>query len=229
MGAVAYKVSSPYEQLIAAIDDAASNANSGSVRQPQSIISCFDRGPDGVHFNCLLILENWKWRPGKTTEAVTLVGKARERLSLDAATLLESVVQVSYFEMNSGKPAVLHSVHYDFGPPLDCHPTFHAQFTANPVIPTIEETAEIKCELQFEHAAGRCFKNARIPTSDMTFASVLLCLAADHLGGQFFLDFRAKVLEIQKAMPQPDYEALRSSLADESTHLSNSHWFAHMT
>jgi len=228
MTAVKYEVSSRYEQLMIAIEDAANQANAGIVHRRQSMVGCFHKHSDNVTFRCYLVMENWKWRAAKTSENVTIVVQAKETLSKDARTLIESVVGVSYFEMIRAKPEVLHSVHYDFGPPLECHPTFHAQFTAQPFIPPSDEISELNCDLQFGHSTGRCFKNARIPTSDMTFASVLLCLAADHIGGQFFTEFKAKVLEIQRSMPKPSYETLRKSLGTDRSRLGSSHWFAHM-
>ncbi len=228
MTAVKYEVSSRYEQLIVAIEDAANQANAGIVHRRQSLVGCFHKHSDNVTFCCYLVMENWKWRAAKTSEIVTIVVQVTETLSKDAGTLVESVVGVSYFEMKGAKPAVLHSIHYDFGPPLKCHPTFHAQFSAQPFIPPSEEISQLNCDLDFENSTSRCFKNARIPTSDMTFASVLLCLAADHIGGQFFAEFKAKVLEIQELMPKPSCESLQMSLQADRSHLGSSHWFAHM-
>ena len=73
------------------------------------------------------------------------------------------------------------------------------------------------------------FRMQRIQTSDMTLASVLLCLAADHLEPAAFVDFKARVIEIQKSMPVPRYHAgMRKSLGNDLSRLGSSHWFAHM-
>jgi hypothetical protein len=227
MSAVKYSVTSAYERLVQEMDAAANRANAGTVRFRSSFVPCFARNAEGVTFDCFLVLENWKWRGAETSERVTIVMQAHETMTPDVSSILTSVVVLSYYDMKEGKPSLLHSVHYDFGRPLDCHPTFHAQLTHKPIVLPEKESTELNCSLTFTDEKSRCFKNARIPTSDMTFGSVLVCLAADHIGGSFFTEFRDKALEIQNTMPRPDYTFLQNSIAANLTHLRSSHWFAH--
>ena len=231
MSAVSYRVSSVYERLLEAIDESAAKANAGAVRRRQSLVSSFKRRGSVVEFGCYIILENWKWRASHTNERVTIVLHAQEELARDGTALNRSTVRVSYFDTRGDEVSPLHTVHFDFGPQQVCHPTFHAQLTADPIIPPVDEAEELKCEVRFIPTIEkvRCFQNARIPTCDMTLASVLLCLAADHLGVDFFREFKASVIEIQKSMPIPNYdEGMRMSLGIDLRRLGSSHWFAHI-
>jgi hypothetical protein len=231
MSAVNYRICSVYERLLEAIDDAAAKANAGAVRRRQSRVSNFKRQGSVVEFGCYVIFENWKWRASHTHERVTIVLHAQEELAANCTALNRSTVRVSYFDARDDGVRPLHTVHFDFGPQQICHPTFHAQLTADPIIPPDDEAEELKCEVHFTPTfdKGRCFQNARIPTCDMTLASVLLCLAADHLGVEFFREFKANVIEIQKSMPVPSYdEEMRKSLGGDLRRLSSSHWFAHL-
>jgi len=187
--AVAYSLMSLYERMIAAVENAATDANAGMVYY-KSVLACFRVDGQRVLFDAYLYLKDWKWRPGKTTERVSIVLRAQEEMTKNGSELVRSTVGVSYYSVAEGSATLLHTMHFDFGPPSMCHPTFHAQLSNQPVLPPVEESRELNCELQLANNNVRCFGNARIPTCDMTLSSVLLCLVADHIGDEFFRDLR---------------------------------------
>jgi hypothetical protein len=85
----------------------------------------------------------------------------------------------------------------------------------------------LKIDFNLPGPRPKCVRNARIPTCDMTFPSVLVALAADHIGGEHFNTFRNRASELQEEMPLPLIEKLRKSLKAESRDLRSTHWFAH--
>jgi hypothetical protein len=229
-GGVFSKLWGVYERLLAATESTAAQSNVGTVRRPQSLSGRFRRDQQGIVFECVIVLENWRWRASKTNEKVTIVVHVQESLTADGNTLQRSTVRVSYFAARDNNADWLHTVHFDFGPQQACHPTFHAQLTEEAVIPSGQDAAELGCDVMFGTREGRCFKNARIPTSDMTFSSVLLCLAADHIRAEFFSQFKAEIVQIQRDMPMPNYDpAMKQSLQADVTRIGSSHWFAHVS
>jgi len=98
------------------------------------------------------------------------------------------------------------------------------------VIPDVDlQSAGFDFELDSSVRSSECGVTTRIPTPDMTFASVLYCMVADHLGAGIFSQFREKVRSIENRLPPPDCEALRRSFRESPTHFKSSHWFAHMS
>jgi hypothetical protein len=228
-GGVYSRLWGAYERLLEATARTASDADAGSVRRPSSLVSRFRTEQGKIIFECCVVLENWKWRASKTVEHVTIVIHAKESLINGGQTLEKSVVKVSYFEPQNDAARWLHTVHFDFEPQLRCHPTFHAQLTREIVVPSAEDRRELNCRVNFEAHPGRCFERARIPTSDMTLASVLLCVVADHIREELFAPFKARVLEIQREMPMPNYDpSMKASLRNDVDRLGSSHWFAHV-
>jgi hypothetical protein len=63
----------------------------------------------------------------------------------------------------------------------------------------------------------------------MTIASVLYCLAADHLPPTIFEKFTKDVQAIEGRLPTLNFDALRESLEGNRDHFKSSHWFAHMS
>jgi len=227
-GTVRSRLRSCYENLLEATESVALQANE-IVRRPQNVSGRFRHANNRVTFECFVVLENWSARSSSAKERVTIVVRAQEEMSVTGDTLYQSTVGVSYFEPADGGARLLHTVHFDFGPQQRCHPTFHAQLTKEPVIPSEEEKTELRCEVTFLPENGCCFKNARIPTSDMTLASVLLCLFADHIKDEIFAEYKRRIREIQQAMPRPNYDAaMQDSLKADLTRLGSSHWFAHI-
>jgi hypothetical protein len=109
----------------------------------------------------------------------------------------------------------------------DCHPLFHAQLCSDHIALDGFSAGEIGFEYQIDPAPASCFRDARIPTSDMTLPSVLLCLAADHFEKPFFCQFREEATVLQQTLPRPAFNSLRQSIAAAPDHLRSSHWFSH--
>jgi hypothetical protein len=217
-----------YEQVLEALQEAAETSNTGFVFRKQSLVSCFRRATSAIEFDCYLLLRDWRWRPTTAKERVEILVHAQEEISDDAVQLNRSTVRVTYYLVNANNLAPLHTVHFDYGRMEPCHPAFHVQVAADPVVLPDTDRTELECDFAFPQQTGSCFQGARIPTADMTLSSVLLCLAADHIGGAFFSEFRAKLREIQQRMPQPVFAELRASIAAEPNNLRSFHWFAHM-
>src|SRR5438034_566125 len=98
--AVPHRISSPYEEMVTAVQDTATQANAGDVKFPGSIQSCFRYEGGAIVFECYMVLHQWKWRPGATKERVTIVLHAQELMSKDGAVLRKSTVRVTYFSVN---------------------------------------------------------------------------------------------------------------------------------
>jgi hypothetical protein len=207
-GILPYDVTGPYETLLKSLEDAAIKANCGFTKVTDPLLECFTRQDDGTTiFNCFVHLQDWKARK----QRLHILLHVQETIGQKPDYRLErSTVRVNYFKVSEGNAQLLQSIHFDFGPSQHRHPVFHAQLT-NECVSLSEEVA---AQLEFgfrQLPCATCFKEARIPTSDMTLPSVLLCLAADHFESEFepFFD---TVLELQKTLPQPVFEKTRASL-----------------
>jgi hypothetical protein len=119
-------------------------------------------------------------------------------------------------------------MHFDYGDELACHPVFHVQSCPEMVELSQDDAEALEFDFPNDTWRAICFKYARIPTSDMTFSSVLLCLAADHMRPEFFSEFMGAVREVHGRMPLPAFTRLKSSIAREPNHLRSFHWYAHM-
>jgi hypothetical protein len=223
-----YKVTGKYELLIDALNEAGTSADCGEVTSAKPILSCFHSGAVGeVLFDCTLYLKSWRWKGVSTKERINILVHAREKIRRADHVLLSSTVCVNYFTASDAQPELLQAFHYDYDPGQMDHPLFHMQVTNRCIaLPAADsEQLEIQIPVAVAPAVLRC---ARGPTCDMTLASVLLCLAADHVGGRLFAEFLAKICEIQKEMPQPNINKLCQSLGTPIQDVRSSHWFAHM-
>ena len=223
-----YLIAQKYEELVSTFEHFCNESNCGYVKYPP--ISTRFQWVDKVteDFDCCLHLQDWKARGSSAKERVDIVVHVQETIRRSDAVLLRSTVRVNYYKVDDKKAKLLQSVRFDYGKGEAMHPLFHAQTTSERIQLEQNDAAEIEFQYQFGQSEVACFKNARIPTSDMTFPSVLLCLAADHFAEHFFREFMERVLVIQDRMPQPSFEKLKASLAAESKHLRSSYWFAHM-
>jgi hypothetical protein len=154
--------------------------------------------------------------------------KALEDFERPSWQLKKSTVHLNYFVVSDCLASLVQSLHFDFldGGQQD-HPFFHVQLS-DEVIPEADlRSAGFELEVA-PHEASQCWVTSRIPTPDMTLASVLYCLVADHLGSGVFRQFAENVLPIEGRLPTPGFEALRNSLRAPLLHLKSSHWFSHM-
>jgi len=227
MTVLPYEITQAYEALVADLEDKGISGGCGSIKPNRPLLGCFKSlDAERVHFECYLHLKEWKFR-GVSPKRIHILLHAQEQIRRSDRILLSSTVQVSYFTVENTNATLLQSIHFDYGPNQDAHPLFHAQVTNKPISLPANETDSLEFDFQVVLPAHSWFRDARIPTSDMTFPSVLLCLAADHLGPSFFNAFLKKVRDLQKKMPCSSFEDLKASLAAEPNHFRSSHWFAH--
>jgi hypothetical protein len=228
-GSVPYDVISPYEALLAALDDTAARANCGFVKYSKSLLPFFEQQADGaVAFRCHIHLQEWRARGSSRRERIHMLIHAEEtfRRARPTSILLKSTVRVSYFAIEENRTRVLQTVHYDYGPVQPLHPEFHAQLSSEVVQLSAQDATELEFPYHPNPAHDVC-KSARIPTSDMTLPSVLLCLAADHIEAGFFPEFLHCVRDLQDKLPQPPDGTTRQSILASPRNLRSSHWFAH--
>jgi hypothetical protein len=222
-----YKVTVKYEILINALREAGTSADCGDVALVRPIGSCFHSDNAVEVFDCTLYLKSWRWKGVSTKERINILVHAKERIRRADHALLTSTVCVNYFTVSEGQQKLLQAFHYDYDPTQKDHPLFHLQVTNRCIaLPAADsESLEIQMPDAVAEPVLRC---ARVPTCDMTLASALLCLAADHVGGQLFAEFLAKICEIQKEMPQPNIVKLGQSLGNPVQDVRSSHWFRHL-
>ncbi|MGO8733162.1 MAG: hypothetical protein ACLQVM_10245 [Terriglobia bacterium] len=224
-GVLEYAIMAAYETLVASFVDAVDKADCGFVKA-KPILGCFKREWNGtVTFDSCLHLQNWGKKP-----QLSILVRAQETIRPGGALpiLESSTVHVSYFKIEQDTAALLHSIHFDFDGEKDLHPVFHAQLCPETIQLSANDAEALEFSFSQDFAKAICFKDARIPTPDMTFPSVLLCLAADHMPTLFFREFMESVRGIHKRMPLPPFENLKKSIAKEPGHLRSFHWFAHM-
>jgi hypothetical protein len=223
-----YKVTGKYEILIAALSEAGTNADCGEVALAKPVRSCFRNDDAGeVIFDCTLYLRSWRWKGVSTKERINILIHAKERIRRAGPVLLSSTVCVNYFTASDNQMQLLQAFHFDYDPGQKDHPLFHMQVTNRCVALSAADSQLFELHLPAEVAPAvlRC---ARVPTCDMTLASVLLCLAADHVGGGLFAEFLEKICELQNEMPKPNIDVLGHSLGTPVQDVRSSHWFRHM-
>ena len=225
-----YKVTGKYELLIAALNETGASADCGEVVSAKPILSCFstnEYNPAETLFDCILYLKSWRWKGVSKKERINILIHAKERIRRDNQSLLASSVCVNYFNGPTEQPELLQAFHYDYATDQPDHPLFHMQITNRCIAlsDTDSNQLEMKIPAEVPPPVLRC---ARVPTCDMTLASVLLCLAADHVGGGLFAEFMSKICEIQKEMPQPNIGQLGASLGAPVQDVRSSHWFRHI-
>lgn len=222
-----YKVTGKYELLIDALSKVGTNADCGEVALPKPAISCFSFEDSGVVvFDCIMYLKSWRWRGASKKERVNILVHAKERIRRSDQVLLSSTVCVNYLTVADDRSDLLQAFHYDYDPGQADHPLFHMQITNRCIALSATDLELLEMQLPAV-ATPPVLRCARVPTCDMTLASVLLCLAADHVGGKLFEEFLAEICELQKEMPHPNLDTLGRSLGASIRDVRSSHWFRH--
>lgn len=215
-----------YDALVEFLRATCEQANCGTVAWTR-LCDRFRYTSGKAELTGYLHLRDWKWRGASASERVHILAEIQETVRCSDRVLLKSTVRLDYYSVADDTAELLQCVHFDFEGEKDNHPIFHVQCRKDPIV----LDASIKQELAFEYDIKSdhvtCFRDARVPTSDMTFPSVLLCLAADHFAKPFFCEFREKAKQLQQLLPQPVFKSLADSLSDDPDHLRSSHWFAH--
>jgi hypothetical protein len=230
---------SAYEDFREAFRSAAEDANREVYFSNVPIHDCFTDSGDAASadFTYFVYLKDWPCRKLAGTKQLDVIVKVRERFHRDGQQwrLTKSTVYVNYLVVGDGRRILAQALHYDFdeaGQPA--HPFFHVQLTVDPIPQHELASKGIVVDFEVPNPAGECFVASRIPTPDMTFASVLYCLMADHMGAgtgsgpAIFDTFANNVRPIQPRLPTLSFEALRNSLQASFGNFKSPHWFAHM-
>jgi len=225
-------LSTAYVSLFEAFRDAVENAG-GTVKLPSRAVSAsfIERSRTTADFAWSFYLKNWPHRRLSRGQRLDLLVSTLEAFDTSPWRLTKSTVYMNSFIATSATTAdLVQSLHFDFDSAgQDCHPYFHVQLS-DELIPDahIADLRDDDFDLTLRPAQGQdlCFVTMRIPTAEMTLASVMYCLVADHLP-RAFPEFARRIHIIQNRLPPPGFDALRASLR-RSRHFKSSHWFAHM-
>jgi hypothetical protein len=218
-----------YERLLNSFASAVEEAG-GEVRVPDvPLNNCFtSRGSAGVEFKRCLYLRDCpcKRKPGGVRMDIAV--SVLEMITPGTWSLDRSTVYINYFLVTDRKARLAQALHYDFvREGQEHHPFFHAHVTAQLVC--LSEFRDTDLGVDRREDTPETPIETRIPTSDMTIASVLYCLAADHLKPTIFEKFAKDVQAIEDKLPMLRFDSLRESLEEHRDHFRSSHWFAHMS
>lgn len=222
-------VRSAYEEFLEAFRTAVESANLNLSFPSRPLRSSFvEAGSnDRAAFMWSFYLRAWPCKRLPKNKRLDVVVKAMETFIRPSWELSKSTVYVNYFVVADSGAKLVQSLHYDFvDGGQDDHPFFHVQLT-DELIPT-DDLRNAGFDLSVAASANECWVTTRIPTPDMTLASVIYCLMADHLGALGFSQFAQDVESIQNRIPAPSFEPIRKSLAQFTAHFKSSHWFSHM-
>ncbi len=225
-------VRSAYEGVLAALEDAASSANCSIPYSSHPISSrFFEIDRDRAEFKMVTWLKGWPCRHLKNSERLDIIISAFETFQRTSWSILKSTVNAYYLIISNSRAPLFQSLHYDYNSGEQGHHAFfHVQLSDKPI--PEDQLQEIRShgfdvELPAPDDARKSCVKTGIPTPDMTLASVLYCLVADHLKNPIFCDFAKRIDSIQDRLPLLDCETLKESLKN-SKHLKSFHWFAHL-
>jgi len=223
-------VRSAYEEFLGAFQMAGAKANLEVSVWRIPLDACFTRAGNctTAAFETGLYLKGLPCH-GRlaASERLDVVIKAEERFSTPSWLLRKSTVKLNYIVVSNCTPRLVQSLHYDFVEKgQKDHPFFHVHLTDGRI--PEDDLRNAGFELQLPEQPSECWVTTRIPTPDMTFASVLYCVVADHLGAGHFKEFAKRVDSIQGRLPHAGFDALKESLRKSPKHFKSSHWFAHM-
>lgn len=223
-----YEVTSAYERFVEAFRLAVENANGVVALSSSGVLNSFHAaGAANAEFRLSLWLKQCPHRR-LGNKRLDVVIRALEKLQGPSWDLIQSTVYANYFVVSNSTARLVQSLHYDFvAGGQECHPLFHVQLTDEPIDAAGVRDINLDLEVKLPDEPNMCWVTTRIPTPDMTLASVLYCMVADHLGPGIFREFESRVLSIQDKLPRLGYAALKNSV-DSSLHFKSSHWFAHM-
>lgn len=225
---VPYRVVNAYEVFLEEFRKAVLGANGQVLPNFVPLQSCFIRSSerDKVIFELNLYLKGCPCMKLPGGKRLDIVVKALETLERGSWSLTKSTVYVNYFVLSKSKFRPIRLLHFDFAQGGQSrHPFFHVQLV-DELISSDLRNFGIDLTPRPPHQSNQEWIPSRIPTPDMTLASVLYCLAADHLENGEFAQFEERVRTIQDRLPILRFAALKKSL-DASKHFKSSHWYAH--
>jgi len=224
-------VRSAYENFLEAFCETVQGANRNVSFPDKPVASCFTESGNSqtVEFKRCLYLKDWPCRKLPASKRLDVAVMALEEITKVSWRLKRSTVYLNYFVVSNATAVLVQSLHYDFlegGQPH--HPFFHVELTHDAISENDLRSTGFDLQLKLQEPPSNCWVTTRIPTSDMTLASVLYCLVADHLDPRFFDQFAERVHSMLEGLPPPSFDPLRNSIQNSSAHFKSSHWFAHM-
>ncbi len=228
-------VRSAYESFLAEFQRAAEQAGKQIKTAECPVQSLFTKtAATTATFELCLYLEKWPSRRLSAAKRLDVAVKALEEFATDPEwRLTKSTVYLNYILVSDSKGELVQALHYDFDAnviSINPHPLFHVQLNHD-FIPEHDlraANASFDLELIPSSADDECLGTTRIPTPDMTLASVLYCLVADHLQPAIFEDFAERVhVILQDRLPPPHFDSIKTSMNESTAHFKSSHWFAH--
>ena len=224
-----------YEEFLSAFQKRAEDANLKFNDSNIPLRSCFtDPGsPSFADFDRCLYLKGWPCRQLSKKKRLDILIRVRETFTRPDWRLTKSTVYLNYVVVSRKGAKLAQSLHYDFEELGQTgHPFFHLQLETEPIPRENLLTTGFDMDVTRPGCSTDCQVTTRIPTSDMTFTSVLYSLMADHLCADkrdgIFHDFADSVKSIHERLPPLRFEALKDSFDKSFTHFKSPHWFAHM-
>ena len=200
VGRPPYRVVSAYEDFLEAFRQAIEDANGQVIFPDVPLASCFTESGKGatVAFKRCLYLKDCPCRKLPHGKRLDVAIMALEEITGPAWLLTRSTVYLNYFVVSNSKAHLAQSLHYDFleGGQAD-HPFFHVQLTGEPIPENDLRSIGFDVELKLAEQSDECSVTTRIPTPDMSLASVLYCLVADHWGTGVFSQFAERADSLQ--------------------------------
>ncbi len=225
-----YHVTNAYESFLEEFRKAVEGRNGQVLPLFVPLGSCFRESTHSgsVDFSICLYLKGCPCKRVPHGKRLDVVIKALETLDKSSWFLMRSTVYLNYFVAADSMGKLVQSLHYDFvdGGQAN-HAFFHAQLNDKSIPEGDLRSIGFELQLDVPDQSVQTCADTRVPTPDMTLASVLYCLAADHLA-EIFSQFAESVNAVQDRLPPVRFEALKNSLSKSSGHFKSSHWFAHM-
>ena len=225
------RVRSAFENFLEAFYATVHGADRYVSLSDKPVGSCFTESGKGqtVEFKKCLYLKDWPSRTLPARKRLDIAVMAREVITKISWQLIKSTVYLNYFVVANDTAVLVQSFHYDFQEEgQHDHPVFHIQLNCE-TIPEIDlQNTGFDLQLKLQDPPNNSWVTTRIPTSDMTLASVLYCLVADHLGPVVFKQFAKRVKSMLELLPRASFDPLRNSIQNSSAHFKSSHWFARM-
>jgi hypothetical protein len=167
---------------------------------------------------------DWRYKVSYTSERVHILLQSSETYSRRNDRMSQSNVRVLYLRVSGTTAQSLLALHYDFVSPIQsAHPVFHAQFGTGEFPSKDLEDVGFRATIE-PPPVGTLYSSVRIPTPCMSFGSVLLGLAADHLEAPVF----GKILKLVRTSKLSTWnaacESLENSLHD-GNYLPSHHWY----
>jgi hypothetical protein len=223
-------VSSAYEDFLESFRAVVEDSNLTLAAPARPIRSSFVAGADNTEatFTWCMYLRGWPCRRLGRAKRLDVVLKAIESFSRPSWRMTKSTVYVNYIVVVGDSAKLVQALHYDFVDHGQTdHPFFHVQLSDEAIPPADLRASGFEMDLPLPGESNQCWVATRIPTPDMTLASVLYCLVADHLGAPRFAEFSKTVQSIESRLPPPAFDYIKQSLVKFPSHFKSSHWFSH--